>query len=72
MCKKAEFLKKKNFLKKHLFMVVYFYKKADFLQLFNCIKVGFLHKKAGFSKNIFLFLQLVYSCKKGGVLQAFT
>ena len=46
-------------LKKNLFTDVYFHKKADFLQLFNCIKAGFLHKKAVFSKNIFSFLQLV-------------
>ena len=45
--------------KKNLFTDVYFHKKADFLQLFNCIKAGSLHKKAVFSKNIFLFLQLV-------------
>ena len=68
MCKKQNFyIKKKN-----PFTDVYFHKKEDFLQLFNCIKAGFLHKKAVFSKNIFLFLQLVQSCKKGGVLQAFT
>ena len=32
-----------------------FIKKHIFLQLFSCIKAGFLHKKDGFSKNIFLF-----------------
>ena len=63
MCK----LKKQNFYfkktsfyaeflhKKHFFTDVYFYKRSRFLQLLSCIKAGFLDKKAGFSKNIFLF-----------------